>query len=62
MQPTVPAAGKQAPRAGNLGHITRISNKLFQLGNISSRIQTYLQVGGKLGCTSCICFTEYKVP
>ncbi|XP_061978011.1 uncharacterized protein LOC133698916 isoform X2 [Populus nigra] len=42
-KPTVPAAGKQAPRAGNLGHITRISNKLFQLGNISSRIQTYLQ-------------------
>ncbi|XP_011040889.1 PREDICTED: serine/threonine-protein phosphatase 6 regulatory subunit 3 isoform X3 [Populus euphratica] len=42
-KPTVPAAGKQAPRAGNLGHITRISNKLLQLGNISSRIQTYLQ-------------------
>ncbi|KAG8655250.1 serine/threonine-protein phosphatase 6 regulatory subunit 3 isoform X2 [Manihot esculenta] len=42
-QPTVPAAGKQAPRAGNLGHITRISNKLVQLGNTNSRIQTYLQ-------------------
>jgi hypothetical protein len=48
MQPTLPAAGKQAPRVGNLGHITRISNKLVQLGNSSSRIQTYLQVGGKL--------------
>ncbi|KAG5248247.1 serine/threonine-protein phosphatase regulatory [Salix suchowensis] len=42
-KPTVPADGKQAPRAGNLGHITRISNKLVQLGNISSHIQTYLQ-------------------
>ncbi|CAK7332321.1 unnamed protein product [Dovyalis caffra] len=42
-QPTIPAAGKQAPRAGNLGHITRISNKLVQLGNSNSRIQSYLQ-------------------
>ncbi|KAJ9188845.1 hypothetical protein P3X46_000205 [Hevea brasiliensis] len=42
-QLTVPAAGKRAPRAGNLGHITRISNKLVQLGNTNSRIQTYLQ-------------------
>ncbi|PHT35150.1 hypothetical protein CQW23_26950 [Capsicum baccatum] len=32
-QPTVPATGKQAPRVGNIGHITRISNKLIQLGN-----------------------------
>ncbi|KAJ9178115.1 hypothetical protein P3X46_010026 [Hevea brasiliensis] len=42
-KPTVPSAGKRAPRAGNLGHITRISNKLVQLGNANSRIQTYLQ-------------------
>ncbi|OAY38019.1 serine/threonine-protein phosphatase 6 regulatory subunit 3 isoform X2 [Manihot esculenta] len=42
-QPTVPSAGKRAPRAGNLGHITRIANKLLQLGNTNSRIQTYLQ-------------------
>lgn len=42
-QPTVPAAGKQAPRAGNLGHITRISNKLVQLRSTNSRIQKYLQ-------------------
>ncbi|KAH0942684.1 hypothetical protein HID58_002321, partial [Brassica napus] len=27
-QPTIPAAGKQAPRVGNIGHISRISNKL----------------------------------
>ncbi|CAN0916381.1 Serine/threonine-protein phosphatase 6 regulatory subunit 3 [Linum grandiflorum] len=42
-QPTLPAAGKRAPRLGNLGHITRISNKLVQLGNNSSYIHTYLQ-------------------
>ncbi|PSR95196.1 Serine/threonine-protein phosphatase 6 regulatory subunit like [Actinidia chinensis var. chinensis] len=42
-QPTLPAAGKQAPRAGNIGHITRISNKLAQLGNNDIRIQTFLQ-------------------
>ncbi|KAJ6408756.1 hypothetical protein OIU84_008452 [Salix udensis] len=42
-KPTLPAAGKRAPRVGNLGHITRISNKLVQLGNSSNRIQTYLQ-------------------
>ena len=48
MQPTLPAAGKQTPRAGNLGHITRISNKLAQLGNNDIRIQAFLQVGGRL--------------
>ncbi|GFZ13133.1 SIT4 phosphatase-associated family protein [Actinidia rufa] len=42
-QPTLPAAGKQEPRAGNIGHITRISNKLAQLGNNDIRIQTFLQ-------------------
>ncbi|KAK0604265.1 hypothetical protein LWI29_013930 [Acer saccharum] len=42
-KPTLPASGKRAPRAGNLGHITRISNKLIQLGSINSRIQAYLQ-------------------
>lgn len=45
VQPTLPAAGKRAPKAGNLGHITRISNKLIQLGSINSHIQNYLQVG-----------------
>ncbi|GMY10332.1 serine/threonine-protein phosphatase 6 regulatory subunit 2-like isoform X1 [Fagus crenata] len=43
VQPTVPAAGKRAPRAGNLGHITRISNKLVQFGNSQSHIQACLQ-------------------
>ncbi|XP_028808034.1 serine/threonine-protein phosphatase 6 regulatory subunit 3 isoform X2 [Neltuma alba] len=42
-QPTVPAAGKQAPRAGNIGHITRIANKLIQLAHNQSHIQAYIQ-------------------
>ncbi|KAK4255092.1 hypothetical protein QN277_008135 [Acacia crassicarpa] len=42
-QPTVPAAGKQAPRAGNIGHVTRIANKLIQLAHNQSRIQAYIQ-------------------
>ncbi|XP_044504625.1 serine/threonine-protein phosphatase 6 regulatory subunit 3-like isoform X2 [Mangifera indica] len=42
-KPTLPASGKQAPRAGNLGHITRISNKLVQLASSNSHIHTYLQ-------------------
>ncbi|PSR89963.1 Serine/threonine-protein phosphatase 6 regulatory subunit like [Actinidia chinensis var. chinensis] len=42
-QPTLPAAEKPTPRAGNLGHITRISNKLVQLGNSNNRIQAFLQ-------------------
>ncbi|XP_058199808.1 uncharacterized protein LOC131314904 [Rhododendron vialii] len=42
-QPTLPAAGRQTPRAGNLGHITRISNKLVQLANSNTHIQTFLQ-------------------
>ncbi|KAE8710890.1 serine/threonine-protein phosphatase 6 regulatory subunit 3-like isoform X2 [Hibiscus syriacus] len=41
--PILPAAGKRAPRAGNIGHITRISNKLIQLGSSNSCIQAYLQ-------------------
>ncbi|KAH9660759.1 serine/threonine-protein phosphatase 6 regulatory subunit 3 isoform x1 [Citrus sinensis] len=42
-KPTLPASGKRAPRAGNLGHITRISNKLVQLGSTNSRIHACLQ-------------------
>ncbi|KAG8387669.1 hypothetical protein BUALT_Bualt02G0045400 [Buddleja alternifolia] len=42
-QPTLPASGRRAPRAGYFGHMTRISNKLIQLGNNDSRIQTHLQ-------------------
>ncbi|XP_027342210.1 serine/threonine-protein phosphatase 6 regulatory subunit 3-like isoform X2 [Abrus precatorius] len=41
--PTVPAAGKQAPRAGYIGHITRIVNKLVHLAHNRSHILTCLQ-------------------
>ncbi|XP_071690355.1 uncharacterized protein [Rutidosis leptorrhynchoides] len=41
--PTLPAAGRNAPRLGNLGHITRIANKILQLANTDSRIQTHIQ-------------------
>ncbi|KAE8727672.1 serine/threonine-protein phosphatase 6 regulatory subunit 3-like isoform X2 [Hibiscus syriacus] len=41
--PILPAVGKHAPRAGNIGHITHISNKLIQLGSSNSSIQAYLQ-------------------
>ncbi|XAR59748.1 hypothetical protein NMG60_11015703 [Bertholletia excelsa] len=46
-QPTLSAAGKQAPQVGNVGHITRISNKLIQLGNSNDRIQAFLQENGE---------------
>ncbi|KAF5472575.1 hypothetical protein F2P56_009284 [Juglans regia] len=42
-KPTVPAEGRSPPRTGNIGHLTRISNKLVQLGNSCSQIQAYLQ-------------------
>ncbi|KAL8525435.1 hypothetical protein ACS0TY_014882 [Phlomoides rotata] len=42
-QPTLPAPGRQAPRAGYFGHLTRISNKLIQLGNSDNHIRTHLQ-------------------
>ncbi|CAL4909861.1 unnamed protein product [Urochloa decumbens] len=41
--PTLPSEGKEPPRIGNIGHITRIANKLIQLGNSSSVIQNHLQ-------------------
>lgn len=44
LQPTIPAEGRPAPRIGNIGHLTRISNKLIQLGNNNSEIEAYLQV------------------
>ncbi|CAH9072342.1 unnamed protein product [Cuscuta epithymum] len=42
-QATRPAAGKRAPRMGNIGHLTRFSNKLVQLGNNDSRIRAHLE-------------------
>lgn len=44
LQPTVPAEGKKAPKIGNIGHLTRISNKLVQLGNNNDQVKAYLQV------------------
>ncbi|KAJ0778406.1 putative SIT4 phosphatase-associated protein family [Helianthus annuus] len=42
-QPTLAAAGRNAPRVGNLGHVTRIANKITQLGNNDICIQTHIQ-------------------
>ncbi|KAI3793750.1 hypothetical protein L1987_36372 [Smallanthus sonchifolius] len=42
-QPTLPASGRNAPRVGNLGHVTRIANKITQLGNGDTRIQTHIE-------------------
>ncbi|XP_076940334.1 uncharacterized protein LOC143609470 isoform X2 [Bidens hawaiensis] len=43
MHPTLPATGRNAPRVGNIGHITRIANKIMQLGNDDTRIQTHIK-------------------
>ncbi|KAI3511788.1 hypothetical protein L1887_18946 [Cichorium endivia] len=42
-QPTLPASGRNALRVGNIGHITRIANKIMQLGNSDTRIQMHIQ-------------------
>ncbi|KAM0013864.1 putative SIT4 phosphatase-associated protein family [Helianthus debilis subsp. tardiflorus] len=42
-QPTLAATGRNAPRVGNLGHVTRIANKITQLGNNDICIQTHIQ-------------------
>ncbi|KAL3833706.1 hypothetical protein ACJIZ3_008442 [Penstemon smallii] len=42
-KPTVPSEGRSPPRIGNIGHLTHIANKLVQLGNSNSEIQTFLQ-------------------
>nr|GFB33332.1 hypothetical protein [Tanacetum cinerariifolium] len=41
--PTLPAEGRTPPRIGNIGHMTRIANKLIEQGANSSYIQSYLQ-------------------
>ncbi|CAH8367514.1 unnamed protein product [Eruca vesicaria subsp. sativa] len=48
-QPTIPAAGKQAPRVGNIGHISRIANKLVQLSTNSDLIKTVLEEHNEWG-------------
>ncbi|RWW22293.1 hypothetical protein GW17_00013512, partial [Ensete ventricosum] len=40
---TVSAEGRIPPRIGNIGHMTRIANKLVHLGSNKSIIQTHLQ-------------------
>lgn len=40
---TIPAEGKSPPRIGNIGHISRIANKLLQVGNFNDIIQAHLQ-------------------
>lgn len=42
--PTLSASGRHSPRSGNIGHITRIANKLVQLSSRNDQIQSYLQV------------------
>ncbi|XP_042006837.1 serine/threonine-protein phosphatase 6 regulatory subunit 1-like [Salvia splendens] len=42
-KPTISAEGRKPPRVGNIGHLTRIANKLVQLGDSNSDIQTFLQ-------------------
>ncbi|CAH2034514.1 unnamed protein product [Thlaspi arvense] len=47
LQPTVPAEGRKPLRIGNIGHLTRISNKLLQLANTNVEIQSHLQENSK---------------
>lgn len=44
VQPTTPADGSSPPKIGNLGHLTRISNKLIQIASTNNDIQACLQV------------------
>ncbi|KAG9445597.1 hypothetical protein H6P81_011725 [Aristolochia fimbriata] len=41
--PTFGAVGRKSPRVGNIGHITRIANKIVQLANGNNHINGYLQ-------------------
>uniref|UniRef100_A0A0D6QWY1 Uncharacterized protein n=1 Tax=Araucaria cunninghamii TaxID=56994 RepID=A0A0D6QWY1_ARACU len=42
-KPTAPTHGRSPPRTGNLGHITRIANRLCHIANNSIQIQAHLQ-------------------
>jgi hypothetical protein len=50
LQPTVPASEKAPPRIGNLGHITRLANKLIQAANNNPEIKAHLEVSKSLFC------------
>ncbi|CAO2812974.1 unnamed protein product [Amaranthus hypochondriacus] len=41
--PTIPAADKKQLKAGNLGHITRIANKIIQIGQGNKSVQTHIK-------------------
>ncbi|KAF5811247.1 putative SIT4 phosphatase-associated protein family [Helianthus annuus] len=41
--PTLPADGRRPPRIGNVGHMTRIANKLIEQGANITYIESYLQ-------------------
>ncbi|CAA6657907.1 unnamed protein product [Spirodela intermedia] len=45
--PTKSAEGRSSPRTGNIGHITRIANKLIQMESNNSIIQAHLQDNGE---------------
>ncbi|KAI5068013.1 hypothetical protein GOP47_0016358 [Adiantum capillus-veneris] len=46
-KPTIPAPGKAPPKIGNLGHLTRIANRLLQAANNNSDILAHLQGNAK---------------
>nr|GEY94517.1 hypothetical protein [Tanacetum cinerariifolium]GEY94550.1 hypothetical protein [Tanacetum cinerariifolium] len=46
-KPTVPTEGRMPPRTGNVGHMTRIANKLVQLMADNDYIYAYLQDNSK---------------
>ncbi|CAL0321938.1 unnamed protein product [Lupinus luteus] len=60
-QPTVPADGKRAPRTGNLGHITRIINRLVHLAHNRSDILKYLEGNGQWNEWQSIVLQERNV-
>ncbi|KAK9056006.1 hypothetical protein SSX86_027093 [Deinandra increscens subsp. villosa] len=41
--PALPAEGRTPPRIGNVGHMTRIANKLIEQGANNTYIESYLQ-------------------
>ena len=44
LQHTLSAEGRPPPRIGIVGHMTRIANKLLQLANTNTTVQSHLQV------------------
>ena len=44
LQPTVPASDRAPPKIGNLGHLTRLANRLIQAANSNPDIKGHLEV------------------